>query len=236
MADVENLFREYVEAYRAEGGADPMAFLDRVEGADRSELAALIDAYLARSPGRAWDSAAFTGSRAEHARDQIVAGWELEDGEELQGWRELLPALRNRAQVMRRDLVERLASEIGQPTETERVGAYYHQMELGQLPAEGVSNRVLSVLGEILGESADRLRAAGSVVTEGGASQAEAMRQAAFARTAVNDPRYGEGMASPADAPAAAGEELVEHSLADSIAEPDWNDVDRLFTGGPSAD
>jgi hypothetical protein len=172
MADVENLFREYVAAHRSGGDADPLPYLDQVQATDREELAALIDGYLARAPGRSWDAATFSGSRAELAANQIVGEWQLEaeGAEELQGWRELLPALRSRAQVKRR---------------------------------------------------------------EGGASHAEAMRQVAFARTAVNDPRYAQGASSPGRE--VVGEELADLSVKRSIAESEQSDVDRLFTGGPEA-
>lgn len=239
MADVENLFREYVSAHRAAGEADPLPYLDQVEGSDRNELAALIDGYLARAPGRRWDAAAFAGSRAEFAADQVAGQWELEDEgvESLQSWRELLPALRTRAQVMRREVVERLASRIGHPDESDRIAVYYHQMELGQLPAEGVSNRVLSALAEIFGESAERLRVAGSIVGEGGASQAEAMRQVAFARTAANDPRYAQAEAAPAAGAAPADdEERTDALLEEPVIDAESDEVDRLFTGGPEAD
>ncbi len=117
MPDVEQLFHDYVAEHRGGGDADPRSYLSQVEGLDRSELAALIDTYLARSPGKSWDAKQFAGSDAERVSQQIAAGWDLEaEGETAaQGWRELLPALRNRAQVMRRELVERLAQGIGHP-------------------------------------------------------------------------------------------------------------------------
>jgi len=225
MPDVEQLFRDYVAEHRGGGDADPRGYLARVDGLDRPELAALIDSYLARSPGQPWSADAFAGSPAERVSRQIAAGWELESesAPETQGWRELLPALRNRAQVMRRELVARLAEGIGHPDDLQRVGVYYHQMELGELPAEGVSNRVLEVLSGILGESAEKLRAAGSVVVPGGESASDTRMQIAFARTAAQDARYSK--ASP--------------ELAEAMASPadfEESGVDRLFTGGPEAE
>lgn len=228
MADVEKLLRDYISEHRSGGEADPRSYLARAEGAERVELAALIDSYLSRSPGQAWDATAFEGSAAELARDRIAAEWELSSGEVAgQSWRELLPALRNRAQVMRREVVARLADGIGHPGAEVRVGAYYHQMETGKLPAEGVSNRVLTVLGEILGESAERLRAAGSIVVPGGETEAGAMDQVAYARTAVEDPRYTK--------PAMADMSMEAGDFAEPLADPGEAEVDRLFTGGPGA-
>lgn len=221
MTDVDNLFREYLAEHRAGGEADPRSFLARAEGADRLELAALIEAILERSPGREWDAVAFAGSPAARAAESVATEWDLEgEVEEASvGWRELLPALRNRVQVRRRDLVARLAEGIGAPGQEEKVAAYYHQMEHEQLPAAGVSNRVLEVLGGILGQSAETLRAAGRVVS-GGAVEDTAMP--AFSRKALEDPQYG--------APSAASPAEAERTRS---AEPDL--VDELFTGGPDA-
>jgi hypothetical protein len=237
MTDVEQLFTEYVAQHRA-GDADPRPFLSRAEGGERIELAALIDGYLARSPGREWDAEAFKGSPAQLAAEQIAGGWDLEEGgeagaEEALGWRELLPALRNQAQVMRRELVAKLADAVGHPGEAGRIGAYYHQMETGKLPAEGVSNRVLEALGGILGESAERLRAAGSVVHPGGETELGAQERIAFARTAAHDPRFVQP-APPQSPGTASPGEVVEASI-ETPREESVDEVDRLFTGGPDA-
>ena len=76
MADVDKLFNDYVAEHRAGGEADPRAYLERVEGVDRDELATLIDAYLVRSPGRSWDPEAYEGSPAQ----ALVAGIERSIG------------------------------------------------------------------------------------------------------------------------------------------------------------
>jgi hypothetical protein len=223
MPDVDTLFRDYVAEHRAGGRADPSGYLEQLEGTDRRELAALIEGYLARAPGRAWDAGPYAGSPAERTARSIAAKWdEWELADEPQPWTELLPALRNRARVKRRELVERLAEAIGFPADVERVGAYYHQMETGSLPSEGVSGRVLSALGELLGESAERLRAAGSAIGAG-ADREQVASQVAFARTATRDPAY-EGTTD---------QSVKAKASSDAVAEPD--EVDRLFTGGPEA-
>ena len=53
MPDVEQIFRDYVAEHRGGGEADPRGFLAQVEVEERTELAALIDAYLAQAPGQA---------------------------------------------------------------------------------------------------------------------------------------------------------------------------------------
>ena len=123
---------------------------------------------------------------------------------------------------MRREVVERLAQGLGHPDETQQVAAYYHRMETGQLPAEGVSNRVLSTLGEILGESAERLRAAGTVAV--GSMFADDSTDVAYARTARQDVQFQRSKMI--------AEELIADQ--DSSAEP--SEIDRLFTGGPDAE
>jgi hypothetical protein len=226
MADVEQLYRDYVAEHRAGGEADPRAYLAQLAGSDRDELEALIAGYLRRAPGREWDAEAYAGSPAENAATSIAArwdGWEL--AAEPRPWTELLPALRERAQIKRAELVGRLAEAIGFPAEAERVGAYYHQMEIGRLPSEGVSDRVLGALGELLGESAATLRAAGSAISAG-EDREQVATMVAFARTAIRDPAYA------AEADESGTLELASGPPVSSQAE---DALDRLFTGGPAA-
>jgi hypothetical protein len=207
MTDLDRLFGEYVAEHQAGGEADPGDYLSRVAAADRAELAALIDAYLARAPREAFDPAAFRGSRAERTVDELERAIAGQAGL----WPALLPRLRDRAGLKRSWLVERLAAALGVQDREDKVAGYYHQMEQGLLPAAGVSDRVLDALGRIVGETAEVLREAGGALRppSEGPSAAPA---AAFARRA-----YAEA-AAPAQAPAA---EVGE-----------WDEVDELFRGG----
>jgi hypothetical protein len=223
MNEVERLFRDFVAEHKSGGEADPRAFVDQLtDDTDRLELAALIEHYLERAPGKRWDPQEFAASKAAQVTDSILAEWELagERQEETVGWRELLPALRTRARIMRREVVARLAETLGVPDKQEKVGTYYHRMELEELPVEGISNRVLEALGEILGESAETLRRAGRVRT-GSKPVAPGV---AFTRTAFPGPDApsGEAAEKPARSAGAPGED--ERDL-----------VDELFTGGPDA-
>jgi hypothetical protein len=156
MSAPEQIFREFVDAYRRDSSTDPREYLSRAEGVDRDELRLLIEAFLERAPRREWDAEAFEGSIAERAMAE--------------GWPELLPALRNRARLKRATVVQRLAAALGFPGSEERVAAYYHLMEQGRLAPGGVSARVLEALGTILGTSAGRLRRSGEAgVPEAGA-------------------------------------------------------------------
>ena len=215
MADVDSLFSDYVAEHRSRGEADPRPYLEQLEGIDRDELATLIDGYLVRAPGRDWDPQAFEGSPESR--------WSEEMGRSLAGaagaWPVLLPQLRERARIKRRDLVERLAAAIGAPAQTDKVAAYYHQMEQGQLAPEGVTTRVLEALAAIVGTSADALRAAGRALGTGEGPTEGVV----FQRRAMPDPDY-----EREEAPAGA----ASPGRAEEADETGPDEVDRLFTGG----
>ena len=154
MAEVEQLLRDFVAAFEADGEANPRTYLDQLEGVDRSELEVLIDAYLERAPAREWDPEAFERSGGRELADRLHAS--LVGGGGL--WPTLLPRLRNRAKLKRGELVARLASELGVEDRTEKVRDYYHEMESGLLPSEGVSDQVLDALAGALGSTREALR------------------------------------------------------------------------------
>lgn len=212
-ADVQRLLDAFIADDRGAEPADPQRYLVKVDGIDRTELTALIDAYLARAPRRP------VSGRASNATTRAVAE-QVERG--LFGasgaWPALLPRLRARARVVRRDLVAALAQRLGVADETERVAGYYHRMEQGLLPAAGVSDRVLEALGALLGESAQRLRAAGEAI----APLADPVDGPAHARTATPDDELAARTAAREQDPG----ERAPH---------DRNLVDELFTGGPGA-
>lgn len=220
MADVEQLFSAYVAEHKAGGEADPVGYLQRLDGADRAELATLIDAYLVRSPGREWDAEAFEGSPEQ----ELATGMERSLVGSSGTWPMLLPLLRERARIRRADLVERLAGALGVGGQKEQVAAYYHQMEQGRLDSEGVSTRVLEVLGSIVGSSAQALREAG----EAAGSPPESPPGAVFARTAMPDAQYAPPPAPPEEKAGVTNPESVSHLEADE----EHDQVTRLFTGG----
>ena len=130
MTEVEQLLREYIAEHRGGGKADPLEYVQRLEGADRKELAALIDGYLERAPRQEWDRQAYESSRAPQVVDALARSLEGQAGL----WPSLLPRLRARARMKRDDLVAELAARLGATEQREKVGAYYHQMEQGTLP------------------------------------------------------------------------------------------------------
>lgn len=158
MDRVEQRFREYCERYEREGAGDPVPYLADLEADERAELSALIEFFLAESGPRRWDPDAYEGSAAEQAVERAMAEVGLAS---VEPWSSFLPALRNAARIQRDALAEQLATGLGFPASAERVRFYYHHMERGNLPAAGVSDRVLECLAGILGVSRDRLRQSG---------------------------------------------------------------------------
>ena len=209
MTDVDRLLKEYVAAHRAREDVDPADFIARAQGAEQKELAALIDAYLARAPRREFDPEAYRLSGMADNVGRLSRSLTGASGL----WPSLLPRLRTSAQLKRSELVERLAGALGVGGREDKVADYYHQMEQGLLPSEGVSDKVLEALAGILGRSADALREAGCGASSGGAASAAAAAPA-FARTSRGDQ---EG-AAPAEAAAGLPEER-------------WDEVDELFRG-----
>lgn len=215
MSDPARLADEFAAQFEAGGAPDPREFLDRADEGQRQELESLIDRYLMTAPRRRWDPVAYESSEAKAAVDRVYESLEGVSG----SWPELLPALRNKARVKRSDLVRRLADALGAGTgerEVERVGGYYHQMEHGLLPAEGVSARVIDALAAIVGASAEAIRAAGEAKPEGGGGDS-----AAFARLATPAPGSPTRVEDPSFEPADAE--------TDGAA-PDRDEIDRLFT------
>jgi hypothetical protein len=53
------------------GAADPVRYLDRLDGVDRLELEAMIDAYLARAPREAFDPERYASSGAPAVVDAL---------------------------------------------------------------------------------------------------------------------------------------------------------------------
>lgn len=217
MTTVDELFDRYRAAYRGGEPPDPGALLGGLAADDRQELTALIDAFLANDPGRPYDEAAYARFEQDALTQRIAAGVDaLAGAGAAETWATLLPAARDAAEISRATLVSRLAAALGVGDRTARVGDYYHDMESGSLPAEGVSQRVLQALSELVDVSVERLRTAGRRVGPAGGGAA-----AVFARSST-------AAAPPAAAPAPMG---PPGSDAEAGAQP-WDEVDELFRGG----
>jgi hypothetical protein len=208
MSDVDRLLADYIAEHRAGRDADPGEYLSRASPAQRAELAALIDTYLAHAPREPFNQAMFRGSSAERTVDELERAIAGQAGL----WPAVLPGLRDRAGLKRSELVERLAAALGVSHREDKVAGYYHKMEQGRLPAQGVSDRVLEALGQLVGETAQALRDAGRALSPSGHGPATAPT-AAFARRAYSEL----GTAEPAAA---------------SVGPAEWDEVDELFRGG----
>jgi hypothetical protein len=210
VTDLDKLLAEFRAEFEAGSQPDPGKFLARADASERSTLADRLDAYLDTAPLKEWDPGAYARSPTKVAVDRFFETVEGEAGT----WPELLPTLRNRARIRRGDLVERLATALGFPSETQRVATYYHQMEHGQIEATRVSETVLQKLGDIVGTTAEALRAAGtSTVRDPGGEVFTS-----FARKALSNDEYA--MDQSAEAPAAPSE-----------PERERDELDRLFLG-----
>lgn len=208
MSRVDDLFERYRSAFREGADPDPRPYLEQVEAADRRELDALIQGFLATLPPREFDPEKDAGSPAGELTRRVLAAARAERAET---WPALLPQARQDVQLLREELVRRLADDLGAPDKVEKVARYYNAMEHGRLPVQGVADRVLEALSGVIGVSVARLRAAGerSLPLAGGEGFV-------FARTASPSPF------PPPDVlpgiPPLAGE--------------DWDEVDELFQGG----
>jgi hypothetical protein len=215
MSDVDQLLSEYKQAHRDSGDADPRPYLARLSGTDRELLAGLIDAYLEAAPRRELDASALRSSPAAPVAEGVQRSLEGQSGM----WPSLLPRLRARARLRRAELVAQLAARLSAQAEEEKVALYYHQMEQGLLPERGVSETVLDALGQIVDWSGEALRKAGQMPAPG---PPRSDPGAVFARTTV-------GRVAPPPPGQAPSEDVV--------AQPadDWDEVDRLFRGGPAS-
>lgn len=208
MTSVEALLAEYVAQHRSGGEADPVEYLARASPSDRRELAALIDGYLSRVPRTPVAEGRVTDARTEATIEALSRSI----GGAAGLWPALLPRLRGRAGLKRRELVERLARALDASEREQKVERYYHEMELGTLPASGVSDKVLEALAGLVGSTAAELREAGSLL--GSDLAGDTGHAAVFARTAsIESP----GVAAP--------------DIATSTDHAEWDEIDELFRG-----
>jgi hypothetical protein len=140
---VETLFDEFALAYRRGERPDVGAYLERApEGAERDDLAGLIDRFLQAVPAR------------EPSEEEVVL---------LQARLESEPpllVLRLRRALSRRAVVDALVGRLGlDPAKRTKVGRYYHELEVGLLDPEPVDRSVWDALADVLGANAQRLAA-----------------------------------------------------------------------------
>ncbi|UJA20899.1 hypothetical protein HJD18_12205 [Thermoleophilia bacterium SCSIO 60948] len=208
---VDEALVAYARAHAEDPSTDPVPYLERVPADQQPLLEQLLDAYLAHAPSPAFDRERFESSWVRDAVDRFYADTQTRP---VEGWRSLLPRLRDRAELTRERLVAELAKALNAPERVEKVSVYYHEMEQERLDPDGVSDRVFDALGALLSESAETIRAAGRRI----APPASPGTAPTFARTATPDPQY------EYDA-------LVTPAAASATPDDEWDEVDELFRG-----
>jgi len=215
MSDWGDLFERFKRDFDSGAAASALPYLDEAAAEDRQVLFEAIDRYLEmETTRRRWDEEAFMQSPARKVVERVERAMVGSSGE----WPILLPELRLQAKVKRSEVVDRLADSLQVEAEgdREKVADYYHQMESGLLPWQGVSASVIDSLASIFGVTADLLRRS---ATRGG-GMASPGTEVAMARVGAPDPDYAGGRRV-----GAAGAEA-------SIPESEWDEVDRLFRSG----
>lgn len=210
------LLSQFIDAWNAGARPDVREYLRRVpEGAARDELAAALGDWLAVAPTPAYDEEARAAIRAEPVVQRVFRAV----GEDAGLWPQLLPSLRQRAQLSVQQLAGRIVTRFSLPAADEaRTAAYLEQLERGELEPTRVSGRLLDALAEALGAGADALADAGTF--------GRGLRPAAAGGTLFR--------AADADVDDSVAEDLAV--LADAAftpAPPSLDEVDRLFLGGP---
>lgn len=221
MSTIDETFSEFTRAWLAGEEPDPVSALEGFSGTDRLELADLIDGFVELNTGLLKtgpvDPAEFERAKASNPILQRI-------GRSVAGvsgvWPSMLPRLRERAQLNREDIVQRLSAELGNPQGAEKIGDYYHRMEWGDLPAAGVNDRVLEALARVLGSDAEALRQSGL--------RDESQGSGSFDDPAVTQARV------QAFARFSAGEnvDFTDFQTNAATDKSAWDETDTLFLGG----
>ena len=176
MSRVQQLLTAYMAEHGRIGGADPLPYLDEVEGTERAELTALIDHFLAKAPRRPFSVAAFEVFRAQP--EVVQQANRIIDAKP-----ETLVELRRQAGVSKQAVGALLARDLGLEGNQGEAKACYHDIEVGAVAPVRVRVRVWESLAAAFGETV------------------EAVREAA---TGLGAPRLG-GAFARADGPASPG-------------------------------
>jgi hypothetical protein len=186
---VELLFDEFATRYRRGERPDVLEYLERA-GEEREALAGLVDRFLEAVPARAPSEEEVVRMQALVQRDPPLL------------------VLRLRRRLTREAVVSSLVKALGlDPAKSEKVGGYYHRLEVGILDPEGVDRSVWDVLADLFAANARALAPS--------APEPPAASAVAFMRE-----------------PSAVLEESVEIPAAAAPAAEEPDEVDRLFTAG----
>lgn len=209
MTDLDTLVSQFIDDWNAGRRPAIDEWLLRVDEGERDELRRQIGGFLAVAPSPRLDASTIDALLETPVVQAAAAAFESESS----AWPTLLPRLRAQAGLSVRELAERVLSAAD--VERQDVGKAADRlsgMESGELDATRVSQRVVEVLGRVLGVRARDLLQAG-------------MPAAAPAGGALYRREESDGAV-------AADLELVADALG-TPAPPrgDWDEVDELFFG-----
>lgn len=215
----DSVVRQRFDLYRdgfARGEADPDPVMAGLDEESRDRLGEMIDEFLATGPRP--DPALFGPEtpRVAEMADSIVMRLDSRAG----ALSRLLVERRAEMELSQTDMVRAIARSVdASPGETEKIDAYYHDLEWGSLPAAGLTTKLIAIVAKTLSLTSDTLIEAGRALGPGRASSSGPV----YARTIEPDDS-ALGMASPG------GPENVAAGVARRAAPPDR--IDQLFTGG----
>jgi hypothetical protein len=187
----ELLFDEFAVRHARGEAPDVRSYLAQA-GDEREALGRMLDRFLESAPSRraTEEEVVLLQARAEQEPPLVV--------------------LRQRRRLGRQAVVDGLVRMLAlDPARLDKVGRYYHELEVGLLDPNGVSRRVWASLRELLGADVESLAGARRRPEPPAAA-------AAVAYLRMSD----EVVVHPS----------VAHTELVARAEPD--EIDRLFTGG----
>src|SRR5215207_2897901 len=170
MGPIDRALSEFIDDWNAGRRPQVDEYLERVDEADRAELADQLMTWLAVAPTPEYDEAAREAIAAEPVVQEAIAAMSSQSGL----WPALLPRLRSRAALSLGELASKLTSVVGLGGEAEpKTERYLSELEAGSLDPERVSKRVLHGLARVLRVDVSLLEEAG-----GGAFRAAPMFRA----------------------------------------------------------
>lgn len=131
---VVTLFDEYATRYLRGEQPDAREYLERAsEGAERGDLAGLLDRFLEAAPARAPSEEEIVLMEARLEQEPPIL------------------VLRRRRKLTREAVVSALVGRLGlDPAKRGKVGGYYHELETGLLDPAPVDLRVWDALADLL--------------------------------------------------------------------------------------
>lgn len=134
-----DLLNEFIDAWQAGARPDAGEYVDRAPPADRPELAAAIETFLALAPEPAYDDEAWAALTADPAIARLA-----------EPWSRLLPRLRERRELSPAALAAELSAELGLAGREAKTHAYLDDLEHDRLVPERLSRRLLHALATVL--------------------------------------------------------------------------------------